>query len=125
MMPRKSKTEIYLETFTLDWELDAEFWYGDDYYGYYSDEDPWYCGCPSCAPIWSEKGRVYTTHLSKRRHRIDIEERLVGAFVDMDSIYEMGTVYYRERMLAKLLGDEKSPEELATKIGDYFPLKKR
>jgi hypothetical protein len=37
----------------------------------------------------------------------------------------MGTVYYRERMLAKLLGDEKSPEELATKIGDYFPLKKR
>jgi hypothetical protein len=58
-----------------------------------------------------------------KRVRVTIEERLVGEFIDMDSIYEMGTIYYRERMLNRLLGLEKFDKEKKTTIGDYFPSK--
>ena len=38
-------------------------------------------------------------------------------------VFKMGTIYYRERMINRLLGLEKFDEEKKTTIGDYFPLK--
>ena len=46
---------------------------------------------------------------------------LLGELIDMDSIYEMGTIYYRERMLSRLLGYDNLHKEIKTTIGDYFP----
>jgi len=116
----KSRSEIYSDTFTLDWEMVADNWYcWDDYYHYgweYDyDSDYEY-------ESWQYKEKIYGTYVSKRV-RVTIEERLIGRFIDMDSIYEMGTIYYRERMLNRLLGLEKFDEERKTTIGDYFPSK--
>jgi len=36
----------------------------------------------------------------------------------------MGSLYYRERMLNRLLGIEKFQEEMNTTLGDYFPKNK-
>jgi hypothetical protein len=116
----KSKSEIYSDTFTVDWEMVADNWYcWDDYYQYGWDYDYYDYEYES----WQYKEKVYGTYVSKR-FRVSIEERLVGQFIDMDSIYEMGTIYYRERMLNRLLGLEKFDEEKKTTIGDYFPLNK-
>jgi hypothetical protein len=112
----KSRSEIYSDTFTLDWEMVADNWYcWDDYYHYGWDYDSDYE-----YESWQYKENIYGTYVSKRV-RVTIEERLIGRFIDMDSIYEMGTIYYRERMLNRLLGLEKFDEERKTKIGDYFP----
>ncbi len=116
----KSKSEIYSDIFTVDWEMVADNWYcWDDYYQYGWDYDYYDYEYES----WQYKEKVYGTYVSKR-FRVSIEERLVGQFIDMDSIYEMGTIYYRERMLNRLLGLEKFDEEKKTTIGDYFPLNK-
>ena len=116
----KSKSEIYSDTFTVDWEMIADSWYcWDDYYHYGWQSDGYY---DYEYESWQYKEKVYQTYVSKRV-RVTIEERLIGVFIDMDSIYEMGTIYYRERMLNRLLGLEKFDEERKTKIGDYFPLK--
>jgi len=116
----KSKSEIYSDTFTVDWEMVADNWYcWDDYYHYGWEYDSYY---DYEYESWQYKEKVYRTYVSKRV-RVTIEERLVGEFIDMDSIYEMGTIYYRERMLNRLLGLEQFDEERKTTIGDYFPLK--
>jgi hypothetical protein len=118
----KSKSEIYSDTFTVDWEMVADNWYcWDDYYryGWGDDYDSYY---DYEYDSWQYKEKVYRTYVSKRV-RVTIEERLIGEFIDMDSIYEMGTIYYRERMLNRLLGLEKFDKEKKTTIGDYFPLK--
>jgi hypothetical protein len=116
----KSKSEIYSDTFTVDWEMVAENWYcWDDYYQYGWEYDHYY---DYEYESWQYKEKVYQTYVYKRV-RFTIEERLVGEFIDMDSIYEMGTIYYRERMLNRLLGLEQFDEEKKTTIGDYFPLK--
>jgi hypothetical protein len=116
----KSKSEIYSDIFTVDWEMVADNWYcWDDYYQYGWDYDYYDYEYES----WQYKEKVYGTYVSKR-FRVSIEERLVGQFIDMDSIYEMGTIYYRERILNRLLGLEKFDEEKKTTIGDYFPLNK-
>lgn len=116
----KSKSEIYSDTFTVDWEMVADSWYcWDDYYRYGWQYDYDYYDYDES---WQYKEKVYGTYVSKRS-RVTIEERLVGQFIDMDSIYEMGTIYYRERMINRLLGLEKFDEEKKTTIGDYFPLK--
>jgi len=118
----KSKSEIYSDTFTVDWEMVADNWYcSDDYYYYYSWDYDRYYDYEYDSLQYKEK--VYRTYVSKR-FRVTIEERLIGQFIDMDSIYEMGTIYYRERMLNRLLGLEKFDEEKKTTIGDYFPLNK-
>lgn len=120
----KSKIEIYSGIFTAEWEMIADNWYGDDYYGYYDrwDYDPWYCDCPSCTSTWSIREKVYTTHISKRV-RPTMEKRHLGDFIDMDSVYEIGTPEYRNRMIGKLLGDEKFASETGMTIGDLFPKK--
>jgi hypothetical protein len=41
----------------------------------------------------------------------------------MDSVYEIGTPEYRNRMIGKLLGDEKFASENGMTIGDFFPKK--
>jgi hypothetical protein len=116
----KSKSEIYSDTFTVDWEMVVDNWYcWDDYY-YYDNYD--YYDYYEYDESWQYKEKIYGTYVSKR-FRVSIEERLIGQFIDMDSIYEMGTIYYRERMLNRLLGLEKFDEEKKTTIGDYFPLK--
>jgi len=116
----KSKSEIYSDTFTVDWEMVADNWYcWDDYYHYGWQYDYDYYDYDES---WQYKEKVYGTYVSKRS-RVTIEERLLGQFIDMDSIYEMGTIYYRERMINRLLGLEKFDEEKKTTIGDYFPLK--
>jgi hypothetical protein len=116
----KSKSEIYSDTFTVDWEMVADSWYcWDDYYHYGWQSDGYY---DYEYESWQYKEKVYRTYVSKRV-RVTIEERLIGEFIDMDSIYEMGTIYYRERMLNRLLGLEQFDEERKTTIGDYFPLK--
>ena len=116
----KSKSEIYSDTFTVDWEMIADSWYcWDDYYHYGWQSDGYY---DYEYESWQYKEKVYQTYVSKRI-RVTIEKMLIGVFIDMDSIYEMGTIYYRERMLNRLLGLEKFDEERKTKIGDYFPLK--
>ena len=117
----KSKSEIYSDTFTVDWEMVADSWYcWDDYYQYGWEYDSYY---DYEYESWDIKKKVYMTYVSKRV-RVTIEERLIGVFIDMDSIYEMGTIYYRERMLNRLLGLEQFDEERKTKIGDYFPKNK-
>jgi hypothetical protein len=117
----KSKSEIYSDTFTVDWEMVVDNWYcWDDYY-YYDNYD--YYDYYEYDESWQYKEKIYGTYVSKR-FRVSIEERLIGQFIDMDSIYEMGTIYYRERMLNRLLGLEKFDEEKKTTIGDYFPLNK-
>jgi len=116
----KSKSEIYSDTFTVDWEMVVDNWYcWDDYY-YYDNYD--YYDYYEYDESWQYKEKIYGTYVSKR-FRVSIEERLIGQFIDMDSIYEMGTIYYRERMLNRILGLEKFDEEKKTTIGDYFPLK--
>ncbi len=116
----KSKSEIYSDTFTVDWEMVVDNWYCRDDYYYYDNYD--YYDYYEYDESWQYKEKIYGTYVSKR-FRVSIEERLIGQFIDMDSIYEMGTIYYRERMLNRLLGLEKFDEEKKTTIGDYFPLK--
>lgn len=115
----KNKSEIYSDTFNIDWEMDL-CWYFDDYYDYCDYDDFYY---DYEYDSWSVKEKVYQTYLSKRT-RVTIEERLIGEFIDMDKIYEMGSLYYRERMLNRLLGIEKFREEMNTTLGDYFPKNK-
>jgi hypothetical protein len=117
----KSKSEIYSDTFTVDWEMVVDNWYCRDDYYYYDNYD--YYDYYEYDESWQYKEKIYGTYVSKR-FRVSIEERLIGQFIDMDSIYEMGTIYYRERMLNRLLGLEKFDEEKKTTIGDYFPLNK-
>ena len=116
----KNKSEIYSDTFNIDWEMDL-CWYFDDYYDYY-DYDHFYYDYEY--ESWEIKKKVYMTYISKRA-RVTIEERLIGEFIDMDKIYEMGSLYYRERMLNRLLGIEKFREEMNTTLGDYFPKKNK
>ena len=96
-------------------------WYFDDYYYNYYDYNDYYYDYEY--ESWEIKKKVYMTYVSKRA-RVTIEERLIGEFIDMDKIYEMGTLYYRERMLNRLLGIEKLHEEMNTTLGDYFPKNK-
>ena len=113
----KNKTERYSDIYSLNWEMDTGIWYFDDYYDYY-DYDHFYYDYEY--ESWEIKQKVYMTYVSKRA-RVTIEERLIGEFIDMDKIYEMGSLYYRERMLNRLLGIEKFREEMNTTLGDYFP----
>jgi hypothetical protein len=118
----KNRLETYSDTFTLEWEMLADSWYcWDDYYTFGGVYDSYYYDWEYDS--WQIKEKVYQTYVCKRG-KVIIEERLVGEFIDMDSIYEMGTLYYRERMLSRLLGEEKFSKEIKTTIGDYFPLKK-
>ena len=120
----KNKSEIYSDTFTVDWEMIADNWHcWDDYYHYGWEYDS-YSYYDYEYESWEIKKKVYMTYVSKRS-RVTIEERLIGEFIDMDRIYEMGSIYYRERMLNRLLGIEKFREEMNTTLGDYFPKKLR
>lgn len=116
----KNKTERYSDIYSLNWEMDTGIWYFDEYYDYY-DYDHFYYDYEY--ESWEIKQKVYMTYVSKRA-RVTIEERLIGEFIDMDKIYEMGSLYYRERMLNRLLGIEKFREEMNTTLGDYFPKNK-
>jgi len=114
----KIKSEIYSDIFTLDWELEAADWYDDGYYEWYDDYE--YCTNSCCMPQFSIKERIYRRYLSKRLGKIRIDNQLYGEMIDMETIYEMGTVYYREKILRRLLGEEKPPEEMRTTLGDYL-----
>lgn len=116
----KNKTERYSDIYSLNWEMDI-CWYFDDYYYNYYDYNDYYYDYEY--ESWEIKKKVYMTYVSKRV-RVTIEERLIGEFIDMDKIYEMGSLYYRERMLNRLLGIEKLHEEMNTTLGDYFPKNK-
>lgn len=117
----KNKSEIYSDTFNIDWEMDLCWYFDDYYYDYYDGYDYSYYDYEY--ESWSVKEKVYMTYVSKRV-RVTIEERLIGEFIDMDRIYEMGSIYYRERMLNRLLGIEKFREEMNTTLRDYFPKNK-
>lgn len=114
----KNKIERYADIYSLNWEMDMDIWYIDDYYDYYDYNDFYYD-----YEYFSIKEQIFMTYISKRG-RVTIEERLIGEFIDMDKIYEMGSLYYRERMLNRLLGIEKFREEMNTTLGDYFPKNK-
>ena len=114
----KNKTEKYSDIYSLNWEMNTGIWYFDDYYDYYDYDYSRYYDYEY--ESWEIKKKVYMTYVSKRV-RVTIEERLIGEFIDMDKIYEMGSLYYRERMLNRLLGIEKFREEMNTTLGDYFP----
>ena len=118
----KNKTERYSDIYSLNWEMDTGIWYFDDYYDYYDCYyDLGYYGYTY--EYFSIREQVFMTYVSKRG-RVTIEKRLIGEFIDMDKIYEMGSLYYRERMLNRLLGIEKFREEMNTTLGDYFPKNK-
>jgi hypothetical protein len=116
----KNRSEIYSDTFTVDWEMVADNWYcwDDYYYGYWDDYD--YCTSACCVPEYSVKAKVYRRYVSRRHGNVKIDDQLYGELIDMDTIYEMGTVYYRERMLRRLLGEEKAHKEMKTTLGDYL-----
>jgi hypothetical protein len=113
----KNKQDKYSDVFNINWELNADCWYYyDDYYNYdYYDDDYYYDYYD-----WEYKEKVYKKYISKRLGRIQINESFYGSYIDMDKIYEMGTNYYRERMLARILGDEKWEEDKKTKLGDFI-----
>ena len=117
----KNKTERYSDIYSLSWEMDISWYFDDYYYDYYDGYD--YAYYDYEYESWEIKKKVYMTYVSKRG-RVTIEERLIGEFIDMDKIYEMGSLYYRERMLNRLLGIEKFREEMNTTLGDYFPKNK-
>ena len=117
----KNKTERYSDIYSLGWEMDMSWYFDDYYYDYYDGYD--YAYYDYEYESWEIKKKVYMTYVSKRG-RVTIEERLIGEFIDMDKIYEMGSLYYRERMLNRILGIEKFREEMNTTLGDYFPKNK-
>ena len=119
----KNKTERYSDIYSLDWEMNTGIWYFNDYYEYYDHYGYGNYYYSHEYETFSVKERVYMTYVQKSFGRVTIDQRLVGEFIDMDKIYEMGSVYYRERMLNRLLGIEKLSEEMNTTLGDYFPKK--
>lgn len=117
----KTKAEIYSDTFDVEWEKVADSWYYDDYYDYWWNYDyDEHCEKSCCMAEYSIKKRVYRTYVHKSFGRTRIDEQLVGEFIDMDTIYQIGTVYYRERMLRRLLGEEKAHVDMKTTLEDYF-----
>ena len=120
MALKKNKTETYLNVYNLQFELDMDLYYYYDW-DYDWDYDDEYCTEPCCYIDFQVKESVYKTYIHKRGGWISKENRLIGQLIDMDSIYEIGTLYYRERMLSRLLGDEKFHKEVKNTIGDYFP----
>ena len=117
----KTKREIYSDTFDVEWEKVADSWYYDDYYDYWWNYDyDEHCEKSCCMAEYSIKKRVYRTYVHKSFGRTRIDEQLVGEFIDMDTIYQIGTVYYRERMLRRLLGEEKAHVDMKTTLEDYF-----
>ena len=120
----KNKSEIYSDTFDVEWEKVADCWYGEDYYDGW-DYDPYdYCTDSCCIVEYSIKKRVYRTYVHKGFGWTRIDEQLVGEFIDMDTIYQMGTIYYRERMLKRLFGEEVTHSETKVTLRDYFPKNK-
>ena len=117
----KNKTSKYSEIFDLEWEKNADSWYYNDYYDYYEYWDDEYCDKSCCMADYSIKNRVYATYLYRRGNGVSISDTLIGEFIDMDTIYMIGTIYYRDKMLRRLLGEEKFHTEIVTTLGDYFP----
>ena len=115
----KNKAEIYSDVYSLEWEMNMEWWFDDyyDWYGYGYAYDSYY---DYEYDDFEEKERLYSTRVHKSFGRVTIQESLVGAYIDMDQIYQMGSLYYRERMLNRLLGIEKFDDEKKTTIGDYL-----
>ena len=117
----KTKREIYSDTFDVEWEKVADSWYYDDYYDYWWNYDyDEYCTKSCCMAEYSIKKRVYSTYVHRSYGRVSIDEQLVGELIDMDTIYQIGTIYYRERMLRRLLGEEKAHADMKNTLGDYF-----
>ena len=117
----KNRLDIYSDIFNLDWEMsvfdsDQNYYY---YYDYYCDyNDLYYCDCEECSPKWSVKEKIYITRIISK---YGIYTHQFGSFVDMDSIYEMGTIYYRNNILNRLLGEDIKK----TTIGDFLNLKNK
>lgn len=117
----KTKREIYSDTFDVEWEKVADSWYYDDYYDYWWNYDyDEHCEKSCCMAEYSIKKRFYRTYVHKSFGRVRIDEQLVGELIDMDTIYQIGTIYYRERMLRRLLGEEKAHADIKNTLGDYF-----
>ena len=117
----KTKREIYSDTFDVEWEKVADSWYYDDYYDYWWNYDyDEYCTKSCCMAEYSIKKRVYRTYVHRSFGKVRIDEQLVGELIDMDTIYQIGTIYYRERMLRRLLGEEKAHADIKNTLGDYF-----
>jgi len=122
MALNKNKTEKYLNVYNLKFEIDIDSYYELDYYwDYYWDYYDEYCTESCCYPEYIIKERLYKSYIHKRCGRVVKQTMLLGELIDMDSIYEMGTIYYRERMLSRLLGYDNLHKEIKTTIGDYFP----
>lgn len=115
----KNRAEIYSDTYSLEWEMDLEGWFDDYYYEYYDNYGHSYYYDYEYEDF-EERDRLYSTHVHKSFGRVTIQESLVGVYIDMDQIYQMGSLYYRERMLNRILGIEKFDHEKKTTLGDYL-----
>lgn len=113
----KNKTEIYSDIFTIEWEILSLQDNDDYYYDWYLDE---YESCMKscCKPQYTFKDKIYQSRIHRKYGLFRTKNQLIGEYIDMDKIYEIGTTYYRDIMIKKILGEETS--DIKSTLGDYL-----
>lgn len=116
----KTRSEAYSETFGLEWEKEAGDWYGDSYYDWWDADYDDYCEKPCCMADYSYRENIYGKHLRRRAGGVYIDEQMLGSLIDMDTIYLIGTVCYRNRVIDMLLGERTPSGPAGVRLGDYL-----